>query len=166
MRSGAGPAAQSSAATLRAIDPSSVEATRIEAELAAAMKAWPQALGRFGALQLVAPNDGAARAGAGQALLGLNRPADAIAQYRGCAEVSPWQAECQLGLGIALRESDQAEQALIPLADAARLDGLDPRIPFETARTLRGLLRRDEAIIHSARASELAQQLEQRLTLP
>jgi tetratricopeptide (TPR) repeat protein len=166
VRSGAGPAAEVTAAALRAIDPSSLEATRIEAELAAAMKAWPQALGRFGALRLVAPNDGAARAGEGQALLGLKRPADAIAAYRSCVEVSPWLAECRLGHAIALREADYAEVALVPLAEAAALDALDPRIPFETARTLRALLRRDEAGAHSARAEVLAQRLAQRLVLP
>lgn len=130
------------------------------------MKAWPQALGRFGALRLIAPNDAAARAGEGQALLGLNRAADAIAAYRSCAQASPWRAECQLGLAIALRESDQAEAALGPLAEAAALDALDPRVPFETARTLRALLRRDEAAVHAARADLLAQRLAQRLTLP
>jgi tetratricopeptide (TPR) repeat protein len=166
VRSGSGPAAQASAAALRTLDPASLEATRIEAELAAAMKAWPQALARFGALRLFAPNDGAARAGEGHALLGLRRPAEAISAYRGCAEVSPWRAECRLGLGIALREADQAEAALVPLAEAAVLDALDPRIPFETARTLRALLRRDEAAAHSAHADALAQRLAQRLTLP
>jgi tetratricopeptide (TPR) repeat protein len=166
VRSGAGPAAEATATALRAADPASVEATRIEAELAAAMKAWPQALGRFSALRLDAPNDGAARAGEGHALLGLRRPAEAITAYRSCAEMSPWRAECQLGLGIALREADQAEAALVPLAAAANLDGLDPRIPFETARTLRALLRRDEAAVHTARAEALAQRLAQRLALP
>ena len=46
-------------------------------------------------------------------MLGLRRPIEAIAAYRSCAEISPWQAECQLGLGIALREADQAEAALV-----------------------------------------------------
>ena len=166
VRSGAGPAAQATATALRAADAASVEATRIEAELATAMKAWPQALGRFGALRSVAPGDGAARAGEGQALLGLRRPIEAIAAFQGCAEVSPWRADCRLGLGIALRESDQPEAALAVLADAATLDGLDPRIPFETARTLRGLLRRDEATIHAVRAEKLAARLAQRLAMP
>jgi tetratricopeptide (TPR) repeat protein len=166
VRSGQGPAADATAGTLRTRFPSSTEALRIEAELAAAMKAWPQALGRFGALRLVAPGDGHARAGEGQALLGLQRPVDAIAAYRGCADVAPWLAECRLGLGIALREADQAEAALVPLAEAATLDALDPRIPFETARTLRALLRRDEAPSYSARAEVLTHKLAQRLALP
>ena len=166
VRSGAGPAAEATATALRATDAASVEATRIEAELATAMKAWPQALGRFGALRSVAPADGAARAGEGQALLGLRRPTDAIAAFQGCIDVSPWRAECRLWLGVALRESDQPEAALAALADAAALDALDPRIPFETARTLRGLLRRDEAAVHAKRADELAARLAQRLVLP
>jgi tetratricopeptide (TPR) repeat protein len=166
IRTSAGPAAEATATALRAIDPASVEATRIEAELAAAMKAWPQALGRFGALRLAAPRDGGARAGEGSALLGMRRHEDAIAAYRACADVMPWLAECWLGLGIALREADQAEAALAPLAEAARLDALDPRVPLETARTLRALLRRDEAAAFSARAELLAQRLSQRLALP
>jgi tetratricopeptide (TPR) repeat protein len=166
VRTSAGPAAEATAAALRALEPASVEVTRIEAELAAAMKAWPQALGRFGALRLAAPRDGWARAGEGLALLGMRRHEDAIEAYRACAEVTPWLAECRLGLGIALRESDRAEAALAPLAEAAKLDALDPRVPFETARTLRALLRRDEAAAFSARAELLSQRLSQRLALP
>ena len=166
VRTSAGPAAEATAVALRQIDPASVEATRIEAELANAMKAWPQALGRFGALRLAAPRDGAARAGEGFALRGLRRYEDAITSYRDCAEVAPWLAECRLDLGIALRESDQAEAALVPLAEAAKLDSIDPRVPFETARTLRALLRRDEAAAFAARADLLSQRLSQRLALP
>jgi tetratricopeptide (TPR) repeat protein len=166
VRTRAGRAAEATATALRAIDPASIEATRIEAELAAAMKAWPQALGRFGALGLAAPRDGGAHAGEGLALLGLRRHEDAIAAYRECAEVTPWLAECRLGLGIALRESDRAEEALVPLAEAATLDALDPRVPLETARTLRALLRRDEAAAFSARGELLTQRLSQRLALP
>ena len=166
VRTSAGPAAEATAVALRQVDPGSIEATRIEAELANAMKAWPQALGRFGALRLAAPRDGAARAGEGFALLGLRRYDDAIASYRDCAEVAPWLAECRLGLGIALRESDQAEAALVPFAEAAKLDSLDPRVPLEIARTLRALLRRDEAAAFAARADLLSQRLAQRLALP
>ena len=163
VRSGAGPAAQATATALRSLDPATIEATRIDAELAAAAKSWPRALGRFGALRLVAPRDGAARAGEGHALLGLRRPMDAVAAFRGCADVAPWLAECRLGLGIAMREADQAEAALGPLADAASLDGADPRIAEETARTLRALLRADEAWPHAQRAELLARRLDQRL---
>lgn len=166
VRSGTGPAAEATAVALRSLDAAGLEPTRIEAELAAATKAWPQALGRFGALHLIAPSDGAARAGEGQALLGLRRVDEAITAYRGCAEVAPWFAECRLGLGIALREADRAEEALVPFAEAAALDDLDPRIPFETAKTLRALLRRDEAGPHSARAELLTQRLAVRLALP
>jgi tetratricopeptide (TPR) repeat protein len=166
VRSGQGPAAEATAATLRARDPASVDAIRIEAELAAATKAWPQALGRFNALRLLAPSDGEARAGEGRTLIALQRMDDAIAAYRACIDAAPWLAECRLGLGIALREADDAEGALSPLAEAAALDALDPRIPAETARTLRALQRRDEAASYATRADVLAQRLQQRLTLP
>lgn len=166
VRTGQGPAAEKTAATLRGSDPTSLVALRIEAELAGAMKAWPHALGRYKALRLMSPDDGFARAGEGRALLGLKRPADAIAAYRGCVAVAPWLAECQLGLGIALREADQAEAALEPLREAARLDTADPRIPLETARTLRALLRREQARVHAMRAEALTHKLSQRLALP
>ena len=166
VRTGAGPAAEATASRLRAIDASSAEATRIEAELAAAAKAWPRALGRFGALRLATPHDASAYAGEGRALLGLGRPVDAVAAYRRCAELAPWSAECRLGLATALREADDPEAALPVLAEAAELDALDPRIPSETARTLRSLLRRDEAAVHTAHAEALGRQLEQRLPLP
>lgn len=166
VRTGAGPAAEATVVALRAVDPASADATRIEAELAAAMKAWPQALGRFGALRIEAPHDGAAYAGEGAALLGMRRYEDAIAAFRECAEVAPWLATCRLGLGIALREADQAESALDALAEAASLDTSDPRVPSETARTLRALLRRDDAAAFAARADLLAQRLSQRIELP
>jgi tetratricopeptide (TPR) repeat protein len=165
VRRGLGPAAEATAQSLREVAPTSAQATRIEAELALAMKSWPQALGRFGALKLMHPDDGPARAGEGWALLGLNRPEDAVAAFDTCAEIAPGCAACKLGLGIALREADRAEQALVAFADAAALDALDPRIPFETARTLRALLRRDEAAIYTERADTLALQLGRRLPL-
>jgi hypothetical protein len=80
--------------------------------------------------------------------------------------VSPWLAECPLGLGVALREADRGEAALVALAEAAALDELDPRIPAEHARTLRALLRRDEAAAFAARADILSQRLLQKLSLP
>ena len=166
VRSGQGPAAEQTAATLRARDPASVEAIRVEAELAAATKAWPQALGRFNALRLLMPGDGEAHAGEGRTLLALRRVADAIAAFEHCRDVSPWLAECPLGLGIALREADRGEAALVVLAEAAALDELDPRIPAEHARTLRALLRRDEAAPFAARADILSQRLRQKLSLP
>jgi tetratricopeptide (TPR) repeat protein len=166
VKRGLGPAAESTAQALREAAPANGQATRIEAELALAMKSWPQALGRFGALKLMHPDDGPARAGEGFALLGLNRPDDAVAAFVGCADVAPGCAACRLGLGIALREADRAEQALSAFAEAAKLDALDPRIPFETARTLRALLRRDEAAAYSERAETLALQLGRRLQLP
>jgi tetratricopeptide (TPR) repeat protein len=166
VRSGEGPAAAATAALLRAEYPASLAALRIEAELAYATKAWAQALGRFGALRLMVPGDGLAHAGEGATLVALRRPADAIASYRACSEASPWLAECRLGLGIALREADRTEEALKVLQEAQQLDQLDPRIPTEIARTLRALLRRDEAAVFTARADAAAQKLDQKLVLP
>jgi tetratricopeptide (TPR) repeat protein len=165
-RSGAGPAAHATSTALRTLDPANPEATRIDAELAVAAKAWPQALGRFGALRLAAPSDAAASAGEGFALLGLRRFGDAAEAFRHCAKIAPYHADCGRGLAIALREADRTEDALDVLADAERLDPLDPRIPAETAKTLRALLRHDEAAAASARADTLAQKLLQRVALP
>lgn len=166
VRSGQGPAAESTASALRGRDPTSLDALRIDAELAAATKAWPQALARYSALRIMLPNDAAALAGEGRSLIGMQRAGDAVVAYQSCIDVASWWAECRLGLGIALREADRADEALAPLRDAAALDALDPRIPQETARTLRALLRRDEARAFSAHAELLARRLTQRLTLP
>jgi tetratricopeptide (TPR) repeat protein len=166
VRSGDGPAAAATAALIRTEFPASLAPLRIEAELALATKGWPQALGRFSALKLMAPSDGYAHAGAGAAMLGLKQPAEAIAAYRACGDAAPWLAECRLGLGLALREADRTEEALAALLAAAELDALDPRIPDETARTLRALLRRDEAAAYSARAEAAAFKLTQKLPLP
>jgi tetratricopeptide (TPR) repeat protein len=166
VRAGHGPAAEASVATLRGHDGMSIDALRVEAELAAATKAWPQALGRYNALRLTLPADGAARAGEGYALLALQRANDAIAAFQACASVAPWLADCRLGLGMALREADRADEALAPLIEAAELDALDPRIPNETARTLRALVRRDDAAPYAARAELLSRRLQVKLALP
>ena len=166
VRSGAGPAAEVTSSALRALDPASLDATRIDAELAAAAKAWPQALGRFGALRLAAPADGAACAGEGFALLGMRRFDDAAEAFRRCAKIAPHHADCGRGLAIALREADRTDAALEVLADAERLDPYDPRIPAEAARALRALLRHGEAAAASARAEALLEKLAQRLPLP
>jgi tetratricopeptide (TPR) repeat protein len=165
-RSGDGPGATATAAALRQAFPATVAALRIEGEIALATRAWPQALGRFGALAMLAPRDGHAHAGEGSAWLGLRRPIEAVERFRACRDVAPWLAECALGLGIALREADRAEQALDVLHEAERLDALDPRVPFEIARTLRALARRDEAAGYAARAELARHRLEQKLPLP
>ena len=146
VRTSAGPAAEATAVALRQIDPASVEATRIEAELANAMKAHGRRR-----------SDASARCASRRHVTAQRAPEKA-SHCEDCdatrtrsrpiatARKSPRGSQSAgSDLGIALRESDQAEAALVPLAEAAKLDSIDPRVPFETARTLRALLRRDEA---------------------
>jgi len=104
---------------------------------------------------VTSPRDLHARAGIGEALLGLARFADAHAEFAACRKVAPYFAPCARGLGVALRMTDEADAALAALEVAEQLDRDDPAIAREIAVTLRALGRRPEGALAAARAAEL-----------
>lgn len=129
--------------------------TAIEAELAIVSKQFDTALAKFRVVRFTSPRDLHARAGVGEALLGLELFADAQAEFAACRKAAPYFAPCARGLGVALRMTDDADAALATLQVAEQLDRDDPAIAREISATLRALGRRPEGALAAARAAEL-----------
>ena len=127
----------------------------IEAELAIVSKQFDAALAKFSVVRVTSPRDLHARAGVGEALLGLGRFADAQAEFAACKKIAPYFAPCARGLGVALRMTDNADASLAALQVAEQLDRDDPGIAREISVTLRALGRRPEGALAAARAAEL-----------
>ncbi len=153
IRSGGGPQAALMLTELRQTRNPRSEA--IEAELAMASKQFDTALAKFRVVRATSPRDLRARAGIGEALLGLGRVPDAQAEFAACRKAAPYHAPCARGLGVALRMTDDADAALATLQVAEQLDPDDPAIAREISVTLRALGRRPEGTQAAARAMEL-----------
>ena len=152
-RSGRGPQAVAALTELKlSWDPRTVA---IEAELAMTSKQYDTALAKFRVVRVASPSDLRARAGIGEALLGLERFAEAHAEFAACRKTAPYFAPCARGLGVALRMTDKADASLSTLQVAEQLDRDDPAIAQELSVTLRALGRRPEAAQAAARAVEL-----------